>query len=66
MAYIEFTAGSYAGQRRDLNSESITIGRNPEAHILLDDLASSSNHAELRFHGSLVAFRPWQCERHRA
>jgi len=50
MAYIEFTAGSYAGQRRDLNSESITIGRNPEAHILLDDIASSSNHAELRFH----------------
>ena len=50
MAYIEFTAGSYAGQRRDLNSESITIGRDPEAHILLDDIASSSNHAELRFH----------------
>jgi MoxR-like ATPase len=50
MAYIEFTAGSYAGERRDLTSESITIGRNPEAHILLDDIASSSNHAELRFH----------------
>lgn len=50
MAYIEFTEGSYAGQRRDLTSESITIGRNPEANILLEDLSASTNHAELRFH----------------
>ena len=50
MAYIEFTEGSYAGQRRDLSSESITIGRDPDAHILLDDLSASTKHAELRFH----------------
>ena len=51
MAKIAFTAGPRAGETLDLNLPLLTVGRNPEAHLFLDDALVSTQHAELRFEG---------------
>jgi len=49
MAKIEFTAGPRAGENLDLKWNLLTVGRNPDAHLCLDDELVSIKHAELRF-----------------
>ena len=51
MAKIACTAGPRAGETLDLNLPLLTVGRNPEAHLFLDDALVSTQHAELRFEG---------------
>ena len=51
MAEIEFTEGPYAGQSLELTTEVVTLGRDPEVNLFLNDSALSARHAELRFEG---------------
>ncbi len=48
MAEIVFKEGPLAGQRVALNHASLSLGRNPEQDLVLDDNAVSSRHSELR------------------
>ena len=48
MAEIQFLSGPLDGKRIELSNESTIMGRNPDTHIPLDDVAASGQHAELR------------------
>ena len=49
MAEIIFKEGPNAGQRLELPSKTLTLGRRPEMDLSLDDKMVSGHHAELRF-----------------
>jgi len=49
MPEIEFKEGPLAGRRLTLESRTYSLGRRPDMDLPLDDVAISSEHAELRF-----------------
>lgn len=44
--------GPNAGARYLLNSDRVTVGRNPESDVFLDDVTVSRKHAEFRRNGN--------------
>ena len=53
MAFLHVESGGLSGRRYEIGSEPLTIGRNEDNLIVLDDVAVSSHHCQVVREGSL-------------